>query len=763
MRKRRNDVWRIAAYLMTILMVASAGTAYGSQANLLIDDAADLPAALQGAPTDAAEQLTEIAGPELTERLEDGQTTGFEVIATGTPHEGFTAAEVSDRATAMETLDQEAAPLFSTVENVIAPFGGSVTDTWSAAPAMKLAGDLDVLLQVALVDDIHHVEHEDDDAFHIIEPLPGDEMNAMNSEGRQMIQAEDIWGAGYEGDGITISVIDTGVDPSHEAFKFEDGTSRLAGWADCQSGGCDTSGESYDDHGHGTHVAGSAAGTALYDDPDHGVFEEVGVAPGADIYSVKFLGAGGGGSFDAAMDSLQWSFDNGADVTSNSWGGGCSSSASVVQLVNQLSDLGMPSVFAAGNSGSSSGTIGGPACADSAISVGAVDGDENIASFSSRGPCEDPTTDTGERTCPDVVAKGVDVRSAIPREDATNADPSGYKTWQGTSMATPMVAGAVALAEEMKEELTGSGWDTANDAEKEVLRMTAKGLPSEADKPNNDYGWGLVQLLPILAMLQDADEAIITDSFSVSKEQVRLGETVDMVFSVTNLGNAVAEGPLSATLEHPDGTQETVADTDASLGLLDSETADKSLTVEDDVLHGEYTFSASFEYEWEDPDTGEIIQDEIEREATFTVKRVLFDFGLDGLEDNTTLLTPQNVSFEATNVGNEDGQNVLVEVTFPDDYEFLPDETFDPTEPNSRYATPTPDIVAEDPRLEHITLIWEIDEVPQGDSFTFTSQPLPTSTGNFSVLEVVKYEDTLGTFGAQSHTQDQTVSLLPVP
>ncbi len=705
--------------------------------------------------------LLGIAGPELTERIESGQTDGFDVILLGPAHVGVTEARFPQRGQAMEELERRSEPFFGLVEGVTTILGGDVVKSWPAANAVKVSGDLTLLQTLAAIDGVRHmaldyvgvVGLEQDPG---VDPIP-DEAGAQNSEGRKMIQAEDIWAAGFEGDGITVAVIDTGIDADHEAFKNTDGTSRVEKFADCVTDGCDEV-SPYDDHGHGTHVAGTAAGSDAYDDPEHGTFEEVGVAPKADIFGVKFLNSGGGGSFEGAMDALQWSFDNDADLTSNSWGGGCSASSSVITLLNQLNDLGMVSVTSAGNAGPSSNTISGPACAISAIAVGAVDGDENIASFSSRGSCTDPTEEEGDRTCPHVVAKGVAVRSAIPRSGATNADPSGYKTWQGTSMSGPHVAGAVILMEEMKRFYDGVGWDTANRAEQEMLKLTAKGLPEGGETPNNDYGWGIAQLLPVLALLEDSDDANIIDSFSISKEEVRLSESTTLSFSVTNLGGATANGEFLAELEHPDGTLETLADETVSLGLLDGASVSETVTVQGDVLPGEYTFSASFDYTWEDGD-GEEQSGLVEHVGTFVVKRVFLEMDLEGLENETSPANRQDLAFQVDSTGNEPAFDMTLEFTFADSYEFIPGANFDPLDLNTVYADPAPDRVVENSDHNRITLIWDVGDLPEGDSFSFTSSVLPTLPGDYNFLGVGKFDDGIGQSFGQAKVWNQTVDL----
>ena len=241
---------------------------------------------------------------------------------------------------------------------------------------------------------------------------------------------------GVDGAGVGVCVVDTGIDPGHEQIA-----PRTVGFVDYVNGRT----TAYDDHGHGTHVAAIAAGDgtggALADD-------FVGVAPGASLYGAKVLDASGYGDDSDVVAGIQWCHAQpGVRVISMSLGGGGGDGTDAGSLaVNQATAGGDVVVVAAGNSGDAPGTVNAPGVATGAITVGAASDhsapvgtdrhDDGIwlAAFSSRGPTADG------RIKPDVVAPGVTVRSA---DAGTSA---GYATFSGTSMATPYVAGAVALA-----------------------------------------------------------------------------------------------------------------------------------------------------------------------------------------------------------------------------------------------------------------------------------------------------------------------------
>lgn len=677
------------------------------------------------------------------------------VIVLGQNHTGLSADAFSSRAQAKAALEAQARPFFDSIGRVVAETGGEVLEQWGTAPAVRVLATPETLRRLDAMDPVTDIAHDSPDAVRLVDPTPGADIAPLNTGGRQMIQAEDIWALGFRGEGVKVSIIDTGLDRNHEAFKFADGSSRIVAWKDWVG----SQPLPYDDYGHGTHAGATAVGSALYNDPTFGAFQEEGVAPRAIVLGTKFLDSNGGGSFANALNSLQWSYDNGAHITSNSWGAsgasGCNASSSVIQLVANLRALGMLSVFAAGNT-PGAGTVGGPACGEAALSVGAIDQNKVIASFSSRGPCADPTTGTGSRLCPDVVAKGVNVRSAAPRGTCTLCHSSGYLNLNGTSMATPHVAGAAALIEQMKIFYSGTPWDTANGAEEEVFKLTSLDLGTPAE--DNTYGWGLPQLLNIYALLNASDDAQIIDTFAITKSVIRQGDSTTMSFGVRNLGGAIATGPFTATLTDPNGGVTTIKSTTPSLGLLDGESATHTLTVGGSVIPGDYTYRGTFNYTWVDQNnqtqTGSVL-----REGVVKVARVYIDMTVAGLASPALPILPNAVTFTATNTGNEDAGNVKIEVTVPDDYLFLPGANFDPTNLNSRYSNPAPSSVVEDRTFGRVTLVFNVGTLAQGQSFSFTATMLPTLPGTYRTLSVAKFTDGAGKGFSQGTTTVQEVGI----
>ncbi|WP_048151195.1 S8 family serine peptidase [Palaeococcus ferrophilus] len=246
------------------------------------------------------------------------------------------------------------------------------------------------------------------------------------------VSATTMWSLGYDGTGITVAVIDTGIDGNHPDLK-----GKIVGWYDVVNGKT----YAYDDQGHGTHVAGIIAGTGA---ASNGKYK--GVAPGAKLVGVKVLGADGSGSVSDIIAGVDWVVQNkdkyGIRVINMSLGGAGSSDGtdSLSQAVNNAWDAGIVVCVAAGNEGPNTKTIGSPAAASKVITVGAVDDSDTIASFSSRGPTADG------RLKPEVVAPGVNIVAARASGTSMGSPVNDYYTSaSGTSMATPHVAGIAAL------------------------------------------------------------------------------------------------------------------------------------------------------------------------------------------------------------------------------------------------------------------------------------------------------------------------------
>jgi serine protease len=271
------------------------------------------------------------------------------------------------------------------------------------------------------------------------------------------------------GDGVVVAVIDTGVAyrsegrfrqaPDLAATRFVPGFDFVENDATPD-----------DEHGHGTHVAGTIAQST------NNRLGVAGVAPGASIMPVRVLDRNGSGSWGAIAAAIRFAADHGAHVINLSLGGG-SRSRTIERAIAHAHRRGVVVVAAAGNSGR--GPVEYPARCDHVIAVSAVRFDREISPYSSRGSGLDIAAPGGDLR---VDQNGDGLPDGVLQNTLVGRDPGrfDYLAWQGTSMAAPHVAGVAAL-------VRASGI-TDPDAIERVLLSSAQPIGDR-----DLYGAGLVR------------------------------------------------------------------------------------------------------------------------------------------------------------------------------------------------------------------------------------------------------------------------------
>ncbi|MBE0639073.1 MAG: S8 family serine peptidase [Bacteroidales bacterium] len=328
----------------------------------------------------------------------------------------------------------------------------------------------EAIMELSTRSDIEQIDY---DEYRVVLD-PNERKNAFFEEGysgnREItwnvlkVNAQLVWALGYDGEGVIVSVIDTGVNYNHVDLVnnvWENPEFPFHGYNFVSNNN-----NPMDDHGHGTHCAGTVAG-------DGTAGSQTGVAPGATIMCLKVLDAGGGGNESSVWAAVQFSVEHGANVMSlslgwqHSWG---PNRTAFRQAFDNGLAAGLIASVAAGNEGNQQGSYPIPdnvrtpgdcpppwlhpdqtltGGISSVVCVGATNSSDVIAGFSSRGPLTwstiAPYNDYAYQPGmglirPDLCAPGVGIKSLAHYSN------TGYESgWDGTSMATPAVAGVMAL------------------------------------------------------------------------------------------------------------------------------------------------------------------------------------------------------------------------------------------------------------------------------------------------------------------------------
>ena len=402
------------------------------------------------------------------------------------------------------------------------------------------------------------------------------------------VHADQVWALGYTGEGVVVAVIDTGVNYNHVdvADHLWDGGAEFPHHGyDVKNGDNDP----MDDQGHGSHCSGTVCG-------DGTGGSQTGMAPNATLMCVKCLDSSGNGGAQSISEGIQWAVEHGCDMFSMSLGIANSSISERTLLRHTCEaalDAGVVAAIAAGNEGNSQymypipnnvrvpgscpppyiDEVQGenPGDLTCSVCVGAVDYNDNAAYFTSRGPVTWQNTEFGDYPYnpgiglirPDVCAPGVDIKSL---NYATN---SGYTTMSGTSMATPCVAGCIALM--LSKDINLSPADVCR-----ILEETAHPL---AEGKSNTYGFGRVDVFAAVEAIQlgaiKYSAYAINDPEGNNNHRLNPGESVLMDLTMEN----VTDEPVSnvSVVLSTDNAEVTITDNTVDFPNF---AANETLTVE---------------------------------------------------------------------------------------------------------------------------------------------------------------------------------------
>jgi serine protease AprX len=377
--------------------------------------------------------------------------------------------------------------------------------------AILVKGSRDIAETLAARQDVARVEGNPQIQNPLPRPVPADGVSsqpdapATIEPGIVYTHAPDVWALGFNGQNIVVASADTGQRWTHNALK-----PHYRGWngvtADHNYNWHDSihnsvgnpcgndSPQPCDDYFHGTHTTGTAIG-------DDGGSNQIGMAPGAKWIGCRNMDVGTG-TPARYIECMEWFLapypigggqgdpTKAPDITINSWGcptsEGCSPNT-LQAAVDAQAAAGIMMVVAAGNSGSSCSTVTDPpSLYASSYTVGALNtGTDTIASFSSRGPV---TVDGSGRMKPDISASGTNTRSA------SNTSDNAYTLASGTSMATPHIAGAMALLWSAIPSLQNQ-IDPSRTALNNAAVHISTNQCNSTGVPNNVFGWGRVNIL----------------------------------------------------------------------------------------------------------------------------------------------------------------------------------------------------------------------------------------------------------------------------
>jgi serine protease AprX len=398
-----------------------------------------------------------------------------------------------------------------------------ITSIWSAN-AVNCRATVGVIAELAGLPSVRQVDWDEKQYMLPEEPAdrPGQAIPPSKAVASNitLVAAPDVWALGYTGDGVLVSVHDTGVNYNHvdlAGHLWDGGPTYPYHGYDFANG----DNNPMDDHGHGTHCSGTAVG-----DGTAGI--QTGMAPDATLMCLKVLDGTGNGYESDVWSSIDFAITHGVDVMSFSIGWMSSDNPDYQAWRNTMNSAlaaGMISAVAAGNAGDFWGqllwpvpdNLGTPGKVpppwlhpdqtltggvSDVVTAGATDSTDNRADFSSIGPVSwesvspwyDYDYSPGMGLIdPDLCAPGVSITSL---QHSSNTGYVGGSTWSGTSMACPHVAGLFALMLSKNDALTPAQMDS-------IAETTALDLGTGGK--DNDYGAGRIRALQAVNAVPSGD------------------------------------------------------------------------------------------------------------------------------------------------------------------------------------------------------------------------------------------------------------------
>jgi len=301
---------------------------------------------------------------------------------------------------------------------------------------------------------------------------------AQMNTAKKTVKADLVNNKGYTGHGVSICILDTGICPIKD-FNYPD--NRIIAFKDFIK----NKSMPYDDNGHGTHVAGIAAGNVFLSNKKYS-----GIAPEANIIALKILDKDGQGNSADVLGGLQWILENkkkfnikliNLSIGTNDE----DKNDPLIKAVENLWDSGITVVIAAGNNGPEKSSVTSPGVSKKVITVGASDDHKTVSiwgdtliNFSGRGPTFECVVK------PDIIAPGANIISCRSH-DAKNLRliNNNYAIMSGTSMSTPIVTGAIALLLQKKPDLAPN-----------QIKLKLKKSTVNLNYAQNQQGWGLIDI-----------------------------------------------------------------------------------------------------------------------------------------------------------------------------------------------------------------------------------------------------------------------------